>query len=254
VSVAAGGESSQSERSLARATALVTGAGSGIGRAIAIALGKRAMSLVLTGRRIAPLEETARAVRSAGGSAEARTCDLTIDHEVEALVRSVGESGGGRLAVLVHSAARFAMSALEETSPDELDALYRSNLRAPFVLTRLALPLLRAAKGDLVFVNSSAALAPGANTGAYAASKAALKALADSLRAEVNRDGVRVLSIFPGRTATPMQAEVFRLEGREYKPEALLQAAEVASLVVSAIALPATAELTDLQIRPAKKL
>jgi NAD(P)-dependent dehydrogenase (short-subunit alcohol dehydrogenase family) len=125
----------------------------------------------------------------------------------------VSESGGGRLAVLVHSAARFAMSAVEETSPDELDALYRSNLRAPFVLTRLALPLLRAAKGDLVFVKSSAALAPGANTGAYAASKAALKALADSLRAEVNRDGVRVLSVFPDAPQRRCRPRFFAWKG-----------------------------------------
>ncbi len=245
---------SEIERSLAGATALVTGAGSGIGRAIAIALGRLGTTVVLAGRRLAPLEETAAAIRSVGGLAHVRTCDLTIDRDVEALVRFVSETGSGRLAILVHSAARFAMAPLEETSPDELDLLLRSNLRAPFVLTRLALPLLRAAQGDLVFVNSSAALAPGANTGAYAASKAALKALADSLRAEVNRDGVRVLSVFPGRTATPMQAEVFRLEGREYRPEVLLQPEEVATVVVSAITLPATAELTDLQIRPAKKL
>lgn len=242
------------ERALAGATALVTGAGTGIGRAIAIGLGRRGMSVILAGRRLAPLQETAGAVGAVGSAAHIRPCDLTIDREVENLAGFAGECGGGSIAVLVHCAARYAMAPIEGTSVEELDRIFRSNLRAPFVLTQLLLPLLRAARGDVVFVNSSAALAAGANVGAYAASKAALKALTDSLRAELNPDGVRVLSVFAGRTATPMQAEVFRLEGREYHPEAMLQPEEVAATVVAAVSLPPTAELFEVHIRPARKL
>ena len=87
----------------------------------------------------------------------------------------------------------------------------------------------------------------------YAASKYALKALADALRAEVNALGLRVLSVYPGRTASRMQAEVHAAEGRPYRPETLMQPEDVAASILAALALPRTAELTDLHIRPALK-
>ena len=77
--------------------------------------------------------------------------------------------------------------------------------------------------------------------------------MADALRAELNPDGVRVLSVFPGRTASRMQEAVHRGEGRPYRPEALLQPADVAEAVLAALRLPPTAETTDLHIRPALK-
>ena len=102
-------------------------------------------------------------------------------------------------------------------------------------------------------MNSSAAGSAPASHAAYAASKAGLRAFADSLRAEVNRDGIRVLSVFPGRTATAMQAAIFDAEGKAYRPELLLQPDDVAAAVIAALDLPRTAELTDLHVRPAIK-
>jgi short-subunit dehydrogenase len=131
--------------------------------------------------------------------------------------------------------------------------MLHSNLRSPFVLTRRLLPSLLRAQGDVVFMNSSAVFNPRADNSAYTASKAALKSFADCLRAELNPGGVRVLTVYPGRTATPMQAEIFAAEGRPYRPELLLQPEDVASSVLGAILLPRTAELTELQIRPALK-
>ena len=87
----------------------------------------------------------------------------------------------------------------------------------------------------------------------YAATKAALKAMADSLREEVNPDGVRVLSIFVGRTATPMQAALHEAEGKEYRPERLLQPEDIASTIVHALCMPRTAEITEVDIRPMQK-
>jgi short-subunit dehydrogenase len=238
---------------LANATALVTGAGSGIGRAVSVALARLGTKVALVGRRREPLEETRDTIEKEGGHAATHACDLTDDRALEALVGRVLAESGQRLGVLVNNAAHYVMSSFEETSTDDLDAIFRVNVRAPFVLTKVCLPALRAAKGDVVFVNSSAALGTGVNVSAYAASKAALKSLADGLRNEVNKDGVRVLSVYAGRTATPMQRAVFAREGREYRPEMLLQPEDVASGIASALSLPATAELTDLQIRPAKK-
>jgi NADP-dependent 3-hydroxy acid dehydrogenase YdfG len=90
--------------------------------------------------------------------------------------------------------------------------------------------------------------------GQYAATKHALKAITDSLREEVNSDGIRVLSVFNGRTATPMQAAVHAVEGRAYCPEKLIQPDDIASVVIHALSLPGTAEITDVQIRPFAKL
>jgi NADP-dependent 3-hydroxy acid dehydrogenase YdfG len=108
-----------------------------------------------------------------------------------------------------------------------------------------------AARGQIVFINSSVGLtAKRPDIGQYAATKHALKAIADSLREEVNPKGLRVLTVYLGRTATPMQETISRQEGRAYHPETLLQPEDVASVVLNALMLPPTAEVTDISIRP----
>ena len=233
--------------------ALVTGAGSGIGRAVAIALAGPRTTLIVVGRRPDQLRDTVVAIEAVGGTAQTVTADLADDQAIADLVRTARSAGDGRLDVLVHCAARHLTAPVDSTTTAELDAILRVNLRSPFELTRLALPLLRAARGDIVFMNSSAANSAPASNAAYAASKAGLRAFADSLRAEVNRDGIRVLSVFPGRTATAMQAAIFDTEGKDYRPELLLQPDDIAAAVIAALDLPRTAELTDLHVRPAIK-
>jgi NADP-dependent 3-hydroxy acid dehydrogenase YdfG len=112
------------------------------------------------------------------------------------------------------------------------------------------LPALRASLGQIVFVNSSVGLRARAGVGQFSATQHALRALADTLRAELNSEGIRVLNVFPGRTATERQRKIFRDEGRPYKPEQLLQPEDIATLIVDALALPRTAEVMDLRIRP----
>jgi NADP-dependent 3-hydroxy acid dehydrogenase YdfG len=235
-------------------TVVVTGAGSGIGRAIAVAFGGHGATVMVTGRRIAPLQETAAAISSVGGSASTHVLELTDDNAVSELGQVVDDACPNGLAVLVNCAAQSAIGSIEDTSVAQLDSLLDINMRAPFLITRRLLPSLRRAPGDIVFVNSLASSSPRAGVAVYAASKAGLRAFADSLRDEVNAAGVRVLSIFPGRTATPMQEALVRQEARAYRPELLLQAEDVAAMVLSAVLLPRTAELTELSIRPANKM
>jgi short-subunit dehydrogenase len=116
------------------------------------------------------------------------------------------------------------------------------------------LPLLKMQKGQIVFINSSVGLVSKANLSQYAATKHALRAFADSLREEVNEMGIRVLSVFPGRTATPMQEMIFNWEGKDYPPTRLLQPQDVAAVVIHALSLPRTAEVTDISIRPMAKV
>jgi NADP-dependent 3-hydroxy acid dehydrogenase YdfG len=227
--------------------ALVTGASGGIGGAIALALARAGARLLLAGRDAERLAELAARARRSSPRLEVRPADLAADTEVEGLVSRLLELFGG-VDVLVHSAGAFAAGPIESTNVGELDRLYRINLRAPYFLTQALLPSLRERRGQVVFVNSS--VTGRATVGPYAALKHALKAIADSLREEVNRDGVRVLSVFPGRTASAMQEEVHRFEGRIYHPERMLQPEDVAASVVHALALPRTAEVTDLHLRP----
>jgi len=143
---------------------------------------------------------------------------------------------------------------IESSSVDDMDLQYRINLRAPYVLTQQFLALIKERQGQIVFINSSVGLRTRANTGQYACTKHGLKALAGSVREEVNTMGVRVLSVYLGRTATPMQEALHRWEGREYLPKELLQPEDVAEVVIHSLRLPFTAEVTDISIRPLKKM
>jgi NADP-dependent 3-hydroxy acid dehydrogenase YdfG len=234
---------------LTRRVGVVTGAGSGVGRAIAEALATAGASVCLIGRTSASLDETAARL---GGSGRCYPTDVTDDAAVRALVeRLLGEHSS--IDVLVHSAGVHAMGAVEDAPIDDLDAQYRTNVRAPYLLTQALLPALRRNRGQVVFVNSSAGLTARGRVGPYASTKHALRALADSLRDEVNDAGVRVLSIFLGRTASPMQAAIHAAEGKDYRPGDLLQPADVAAMVVAALRLPPTAEVTEISIRPMRK-
>lgn len=175
--------------------------------------------------------------------------DLAIDEEVERFCTEFN-SRARQLDVLVHSAGAIQIAAFEKASLEDFDRQHRINVRAPFRLTQALLPLLVAAQGQVVFVNSSAGIRASKNGAQYGATKHALRALADSLRDEVNERGVRVTSVFLGRTASGMQSLVHRAEGRSYDPAKLLQPADIASVVVNALELPRTAEVTDLWIRP----
>jgi len=232
--------------------ALVTGASGAIGRAMALALAARGVDLLLSGRDPGRLDDAAVPARGLGVAVETHAADLTAEGEPEALAGRLEKAFGG-LDVLVHAMGVFASGPVATTPVDELDRQLRGNLRAPYLLTQRLLPSLLERRGQIVFVSSSAALRPRGSLAAYAGSKAALGALADALRDEVNPAGVRVLSVYPGRTASAMQEQVHRLEGLPYRPERLLQPADVAASVIAALELPETAEVTDLHIRPMQK-
>jgi len=239
-------------RFLANKRALITGASSGIGRAICEALATEGTGLYLVGRRLEALEELAGHIRKRAAVVELIQADLMEEADISGVARAAQSYPGG-VDWLIHSAGIFASGPIATSPVAELDAQYRCNVRAPYLLTQALLPMLKRQKGQVVFVNSTAALNARANTAAYAASKHALKAVAESLREEVNGDGVRVLSLFLGRTATPMQEQVFRAEKKAYRAELLLQPEQVAATLVHLLQLPATSEVTELTMRPAIK-
>ena len=232
--------------------AVVTGASSGIGRAIALGLAAQGAILCLVGRKLQTLEVVAEKARTTGYRVLSYRTDLTVDKDIQDLAANLRRDVGA-VDVLVHSAGVISLGRLETEPADKLDWQYRSNVRAPYVLTQTLLPMLKSRRGQIVFINSLAGLGASAIAGQYGATKHALKAIADSLREEVDAEGLRVLSVFLGKVATPMQVDVLKIEGRAYHPERLIQPEDVASVVINTLSLPRTAEVTDITIVPLMK-
>ena len=232
--------------------ALVTGASSGIGRAVALDLAACGARLCIVGRDRDRLKEVESRAGGLGARVLAFQKDLTRDSDVEDVASRLGEEFA-QLDILVHSAGEIASGPLESASIDDLDRLYRANVRAPYLLTQRLLPLLKVMPGQVVFINSSAGLSARPGSGQFSATQHAVRAMTDALRAEINPYQIRVLSVFPGRTATPRQALLHERDGRAYQPELLMQPEDVSSLIAFVLRLPRTAEVTDISMRPLLK-
>ena len=222
--------------------ALVTGASSGIGQAIALALAADG----------AHIHAVARTWPQPPEGWQLHSADFTVEADVKRLAAEVSNSESP-LDLLIHCAGALEMGAVADFPIAQLDMMYQVNVRAPFLLTQLLLPNVTASCGQIVFINSSAAIAANTALAGYSSTKAAMKLVADCLRMEINPSGVRVMSVFPGKTASAMQQRAHELAGKPYDAENLMQPEDVAQMVLCALALPKTAEMTDLHIRPMKK-
>jgi NAD(P)-dependent dehydrogenase (short-subunit alcohol dehydrogenase family) len=224
---------------------LITGGGSGIGEVIARRLLGRGDQIVLLARDAGRAREIAESMPGAstivGDLAQPGRLSWALSKQALP----------ARIDSVIHAAGVVDLGPVADLPATLWERQLAVNLVGPAELTRLLLPLLRMSRGRVVFVNSGAGLHAHAGWSAYAASKHGLKALADSLRAEESENGVRVTSIYPGRTATPMQERVHQQEGRSYDPSRFITADSVATTVLTALDLPDDAALTDLTIRPA---
>ena len=228
------------------AVALVAGASRDIGRAISVELLGAGAEVFMLGRSMARLVQVPppEHVRQ---KCHFVAADLT---DGDAITRVKAEIGSrGRLDVLVLSSGTYERS----QEPMVFARQIATNLIGPYALLQQLLRMLIEAQGQVVFVNSSQALRATAGIGQYAATKHAMKAVADSLRDEVNANGVRVMSLFLGRTASERQRGIFAAEGRPYSPERLIQPADVAGLLLFLLRLPRTSEVTDIMLRPMQK-
>ncbi|WP_406203315.1 SDR family oxidoreductase [Kitasatospora sp. NBC_01560] len=225
---------------------LITGAGSGIGSVLAERLAERGDDLWLLARdarRAAALRERFPGARTLVGDLK-DPAKLSWAFGQQALPVELDS--------LLHVAGVVELGQVGELPVKAWQETLNVNLVAPAELTRLMLPSLRLVKGHVVFVNSGAGLNAHAEWSAYAASKHGLRALADSLRHEEHGHGVRVTSVYPGRTATAMQVKVHQQEGREYDAARWIEPESVVRALLTAIDLPRDAEITDITVRPGR--
>ncbi|WP_261663739.1 SDR family oxidoreductase [Deinococcus sp. Marseille-Q6407] len=234
-----------SEPVAARPVTLITGATGGIGRATAHALAPD-HDLILQGRNRAALEALQREVEAAQPGVQVQLLELDLLHPAT-FADAVADL---RPHHLVHNAGVAELGAVAGQPHDRWSWTLAVNVVAPAELTRLLLPSVRAAHGTVVFINSGAGLRANPGWASYAASKHALKALADALRQEEAASGVRVASLYPGRTASPMQQAIREQEGAEYDPAAFIQPATVADVVRYVLAAPRDVSLDDVAVRP----
>ena len=221
-------------------THLLTGAGSGIGELLARDLLERGDDVLVVARSAQRAEEMAAALPGA----RPLVADLASPATVESLDLPA------RLDSVVHAAGVVELGAVADLSVQAWTEQLQVNLVAPAVLTRVALPALRAARGTVVLVNSGAGLFAHPQWSAYAASKHGLRAVADSLRGEEAAHGVRVSSVYPGRTATPMQEKVHAQEGKEYDADDWVRPSTVAAAILHVLDLPGDATIPDLTVKP----
>lgn len=229
-----------------RPRALVSGASRGIGRAIALRMAADRHVVDAVGRSVEALADLA--AEATPGTVHAYPCDLTDPSQTARLMDAIASQGS--LRALVHCAAAVTRGRVEDLDSDALMAAFDENVTTAYRLTRGLLPVLGQGS-TIVFLNSSQGRVAAAGSSHYAASKHALAGLADALRGEVNERGIRVTTLYAGRVATPAQAQLYAEAGAHYQPELLLQPESVADVVANICALPDTAEVTDLSIRPA---
>lgn len=227
-----------------RPVVLVTGATGGMGRAIAIELAARRARLVLAGRDRRRMMRLRREI----GTPDARLLVFDLI-DADAIEKAVDEVGP--IDVLIHAAGVYLSTPPAQLTAEDAGQLQAVHVTGPARLTEGLLPALRQRLGQIVFVNSSVLdrVSPGVE--AYAAAKFAQRAYAANLRQAVNANGMRVLVVHAGRTATAMQEAIHSAEGLRYEPDRLVQPSDIARIVADTLEAPRTVEITDIHLRPA---
>lgn len=192
--------------------AIVTGGGTGIGRAIALALAQNGANVVVAGRRLEPLERVVAEIRAFGGVGQAVQGNIAQEEDVERVVATSLEECG-TIDILVNNAGISGSGPIHEHDVATWDQVMAVNLRGPFLLSRAVLPLMRAQNsGHIVNISSESGLEYYPGNGAYGVSKHALNALGEYIQRENQDRGIRVDTICPGMVVTPMSDKAAGLD------------------------------------------
>jgi NAD(P)-dependent dehydrogenase (short-subunit alcohol dehydrogenase family) len=230
---------------LAGKVALVTGAGRGIGAAIAQVLGEAGCRVILTARSRDQLSQIERAIAEKNGKAAAISCDLTRDDEIEKLTREC-ERIFGAVDILINNAGWGKRAPVVKAKLEDWDQTFRLNLRAPMVLAQKFLPAMIAkGEGAVINIGSVSGKSGEANGAAYSASKFGLIGFTQSLYEEVREHGIKVSVILPGFVDTPLIPP-----NRQLDRSKMIQAADIAQTVCYELAAPATSCPVEITVRP----
>ena len=241
------------ERDLAGTVAVITGAGSGVGRAVAVALAAAGGMAALVGRTRDPLQETAALVTGAGGEALVLLADVTDEAAVEEVfTRAASELGGIDAAILSAGIGRYG--AIETYPLRDWDETIATNLTAPFLCARAAIPHLRRRGGGAIVAVSSGAGKQGyPQLGAYSASKFGLMGLMQGLAAEVAADGIKVSAVVPGSILTPFGGRTVDAKREDMTSDPgkkYLEPEDVAAAILFLLRQPRRAWTQELNIWP----
>lgn len=261
-------------------TALVTGASSGIGRAIAERLGKAGAHVFLAGRTLAAMEESKKIIEEAGGQATAVIADVRDVAQVRGLVDTAVHDTG-RLDIMVNNAGVSFPAPILEGDPEEWRTMLETNILALLVGSQAAVKAMRACGAEGHIVNISSIAAQRSDSGVYGSTKHAVNAISSTLRGELEEDSIRVINVMPGAIATnfarnfdPAFVEGFvKVAGLDIKVEKgarlpeeafeKLQGAlqqmlgdpnDVAEAVLYAVTQPIHVNIADIVVRPPKQL
>lgn len=220
--------------SLAGKNALITGAGKGIGRAIAVALAKEGVNVALLARTTSQLEEVAAEVKELGVKATVTTADVTDINSVNAAIEQVKRELGP-LDILINNAGTAKFGKFLELEPAEWENIIRVNLMGVYYVTRAVLPeMIERQTGDIINISSTAGQRGAAMTSAYSASKFAVNGLSESLMQEVRKHNIRVSTLTPSTVATDLAIELKLTDGN---PERVMQPEDFAELIVAQLKL-----------------
>jgi NADP-dependent 3-hydroxy acid dehydrogenase YdfG len=232
-------------------TAIITGAGSGVGRGIAVALAKQQWRLTLVGRQKVPLEETKRLTGAADGDVLVSPCDLRNETDVNNMIRQAQERFGFVWALIYAAGINVPHRSWAEVTTEDFRSILDTNLTGAFFCTRALLGPMRESKsGMFVHIVSDAAKQASAKSGVgYCASKFGQAGLVQSINAEERGNGIRACAIFPGDIDTPL------LNKRQSPPPAdarakMLRPEDIAECVMLALNLPERAVVEEIVIRP----
>lgn len=215
-------------------TALVTGAGKGIGKAIALALAKEGVNVILVARTQEEIDSVAAKVRSLRVKALAVTADVADINSVNAAVEKA-LSEFGAIDILINNAGIASFGKFLELEPTDWERIIQVNLMGPYYVTRAVVPnMIERQSGDIINISSTAGLAGNAMTSAYSASKFALLGLTDSLMQEMRKHNIRVTALTPSTVATDMAKELKLTDGN---PDKVMQAEDMAELVIAQLKL-----------------
>ena len=231
---------------LADQVALVTGAGRGIGRAIALSLASEGAYVILVSRTLAELETVRKEIETKGGNAASMRSDIAHEQEVKTLFGDV-QARFGRLDILVNNAGIGKFSTVKDLKLEDFDAMWNLNVRGLFLCTQQAIHIMEPQKNGLIVNISSLAGKNAFVRGAgYAATKWALMGFSKCLMLEERQFNIRVITICPGSVDTTFSGE----GGESSRADRILSPQDVADTVVSAVHMPARAMVSEIDIRP----